>query len=483
MGLVLFTSTTLALGSRSSSSSSSSSSRSSSSSKSSSSFSFSKPSSSSSGGSSSSSKSSSYTINRASSLSSLSNKGATGEQAGALFKRFQQSKPTTSSYKTSADLSKSFDPIVKSQRRSSYYNGYTPSYGSRYQTVVVQHQNSGYGIWDLMLFNSIMDNVGDRAMYYHHQNDPAFQSWRSDANEACAAGDKDVCDKLKDLDREMAEYKAKGIQQNDKYITPGVDPDIYESNNIDIKSLNKIKVCTGGFGSDYNRFSSQLGKAIKIPVEMVSTNGSIDNLTKLGSGECDLGFVQSDLVSSTPNLINILKLNKQEVSALICGVNSGVQIVGDIKPTTKIYIGSDQTGSQFTMDEFRKINNKLNVANVDTSKTTTVVMKDITKSDCFFSVSDTDNQFIKMLDDKKEFKLIPIEDMGSYTKTKVNTNEHKNLTQDRYKTVFGYLFGTNGTVTVGTSTILVAPKSWVDQNKQAFDLLVLESNKLENYLQ
>jgi hypothetical protein len=243
-------------------------------------------------------------------LNNLGSKGAKGAAAGILYKDFQSRStgPIKPDGKlNTADIDKVFSPSYRTSRRTDYYGSYRPSYSNHYRDTVYANHGGGYGIWDLMLFNSIMDNVGDRQMYYHHQNDPAFQDWRRDANAACTNGDKNVCVKLADLDREMAEYRNKGVQMNPSYITPGIDPDIYEANNIDPKTLPELKICTGSLGSDYNRFATTMVKVTKLKVKSIQTNGSVDNIAKLASGECDLGFVQDDLVN-TPNLKKIFTI-------------------------------------------------------------------------------------------------------------------------------------------------------------------------------
>lgn len=423
---------------------------------------------------------------RTETLKGLGKSGAKGEQAGVLYKSFaNQHKPLLNPNSTlsSNDINKAFDPGYRKQRRSDYYNGYQPTYGSHYQQTMASN-SGGYGFWDYMMFNSILDNVGDRQMYYHHQSDPAFQQWRTDANSACAAGDQDVCDKLKDLDKEMTEYKAKGIQQNPKYLTPGVDPDIYEANNIDPKSLKEIKVCAGSIGSDYSRFDSQLTNTTKIPVSTIATNGSADNLLKMSTGECDLAWSQADLVKSN-NLVTVLKLAKPELAVLICGNDSKIKTVNDITDKTTVVIGSDHTGSQFTFNKLRDANPKLKTAKIDTSKPILQATKDLKSTDCLFAVSTPNIQFVKTLDDVNKFKLISLnpEDFKDvkYQTAFITDKHYKNLTTKRFSGWDSWLnwFTTQGTTTFQIPTVLVTPQTWVDQNRQVFDLLMLESSKLQ----
>ena len=453
------------------------------------SISISKPSSSSSKSSSSSSSSSSSTsapikVDRKTVLSSLGKKGATGEQAGLLFKDFQKkSQPINPRAKlNTADIEKVFTPSYRQGRRSEYYNGYTPSPSPHYREITYANQSSGYGIWDYMMFSSILDNVGDRQMYYHHQSDPSFQDWRRDANAACAAGDTDVCEKLKDLDREMAEYKSKGVQPNSNYITPGIDPDIYEANNIDITKLPEIKLCTGAMGSDYSRYASNLSKVTKLKVKTVPTNGSADALAKLATGECDLGFTQTDLLPVT-GLNNVINLSQLEVGLLVCPKDANYKTFGDLTADTKVYIGSDQTGSQFTADKLRSV--VPTFANVQLNTEHTVLeavgIMTATKKDCLFAVSTPDFSAFKELDKNGNFVAVPLNDnqfkdsKPTYTRVVVDKKHYTNLTQSEY---VGW-DTEDGTNTIGVSTSLVAPQNWVDQNRQVYDILLLERVNLQ----
>lgn len=431
-------------------------------------------------------------IDRSTVLSSLKKRGATGESAGILYKDFQKKyKEQPSSKKINMDdINKRFEPTYRASRRSEYYSGYRPQVGTHYQESVAQHSN-GYGIWDVMLLNSILDNTGDRQMYYNHQQDPSFQQWRTDADKACAAGDTDICTKLKDLDKEMAEYRAKGVKPNPDYITPGVDPDIYEANQIDIKNLPEIKVCTSTMGSDYNRYASEIAKYTKLKVKIVQSNSSVDNLVKLSKGECDLGFVQDDFLKSDTSIADahlkrIARLQNLEVGFLICPTESKVKTIKDLTDKIMVFIGSDQTGSQYTFDKLAESIEFLKT--VKTNKMMPVMeaaqMIKGSADRCLFAVSTPKFQAFKELDDTEKFQGVPIyswdfrDKKPTYTLVTIDKNYYKHLTQ---KENMG-LFTSNGTDSIGVATSIVAPQAWVDQNKQVYDLLLLERSNLEKSL-
>jgi hypothetical protein len=423
-------------------------------------------------------------------MSSIGKRGATGDAAGVLFKNFQTRNSSPINTKVPLDratVDRVFTPQYRATRRSDYYGAYTPMPTTQYRNAVYTNHSSGYGIWDLMLFNSIMDNVGDRGMYYHHQQDPAFQQWRTDANSACAAGDTDVCEKLKDLDREMSEYKAKGTVVNPAYVTPGVDPDIYEANNIDPSKLAEIKVCTGAVGSDYLRYQAEIAKFTKLRVTPVTTNGSVDTIAKMATGECNIGFVQTD-ISLSPSLQTLVTLSQLEVGLLICNKESNIKTAADMKKDTVVYIGNDQTGSQYTFGELQRLSGSLGKAVVNNTLPALQAAEVVQSQpqSCFFAVSTPEYPGFMSLDRSGKAYGVPIlskhlSKNQPYKLVVADVKHYKTLTQEEYKSY--NWFNTRGTDTIAVPTALVAPQSWIDQNKDLYNLLLLEKTKLQAAIQ
>lgn len=426
--------------------------------------------------------SSSSTRSAASGSVSSDSIARTSSKPSKLFESFaSRNKPLIDNKKSinQNDVVKAFDPSYKIQRRHEYYSNYTPSYTP---------PSPSYGMWDFLMLQSVLDNVGDRQMYYHHQNDPDIQRWRNDIEKECKAGNQSICDKLRDLDNEMQQIKNKGVAPNAKYVTPGIDPDIYEANNIDISALKQIKVCTGSVGSDYSRYLAQIANLTKIPVHSIVGNGSADNLSKLSTGECDLAFVQEDLVA-TDNLIKLVTVSKPQVAALICGNKTGIKNIKDVSKSTTIHIGVDQTGSEWTFREFiKKRNIPQLVDNIVVDKPITQLAKDITPSECLFTVATPDAHYINILDTRLDFRIVPLESddvsKTNYRSIFIDGSGYNHLVTKKYSGMDSWLnwFSKHGFNTFQVKTVLIAPKTWTEQNRQLYDLLLLESSKLEQVL-
>ena len=419
-------------------------------------------------------------VTRDQQLSSLKNKGATGATAGLLYKDFQtKSKPVSPTVVMSkTEVNRIFSPQYRTERRRTYYSGYTPP------VYVHMPRATNYGPWDALMFAAILDNLGDRQMYYNHQNDPSFQQWRTDANIACQQGDADVCEKLADLDREMANYRTKGVDVNPNYITPGVDPSIYTALNIDTSGLAPIRVCTGSTASDYTRFTGQITSLTKVKTTAIPSNGSADNIAKMANGECDIAFVQDDVANTTPNLVKVMTLNQLEVVGLTCSIPFSK--LDEIVAGTPVYIGSDQTGSQFTYSQLIPKISKLATLKLDVSKTSLQAANEAaTNGGCVFGVATPESPLFKTQDISGKMRLVPIniEDFADgkspYQMVIVMDSHYKNLTNDKFKG-----FGTHrGTDTLAVKTSLIAPQTWIDSNKTAFDVLMLNSTALKESVQ
>lgn len=373
------------------------------------------------------------------------------------------------------DFSTVFDRNAKVEKRKSFYSGYSPA--PQYQPIIVQHPN--YGMFDAMLMWSMLDNMGDRQMYYHHRDEPSFKQWRSDAEKLCADGDKSICNKISELDADVSRLKSQNVKQDITYITDGVDPNIYTADGVSVKDIGEIKICTGTASSGYARFSKTLSDSLKLRVTNIATNGSIDNLDKLSKGYCDMAFAQSDTVTND-NLATALTLDKKEVLLLVCNNNSGVNNYVDLTDIHTIYVGSDQTGSQYTFNNLAKQGffNPLSIKNHRPTIEAAKLVETEDKS-CLFAVDTWDAPYIMGLDASKKAQLVAIDRKSQYYKPVwVDKDHYINLTQPQFKGMWK-----TGTDSLAVEPTLVATKEWVEKNSVVFyDILMLNRQYLQKNL-
>lgn len=124
-------------------------------------------------------------------------------------------------------------------------------------------------------------------------------------------------------------------------------------------AADSLRICTGGPNGGYFRTASQIASSLKgtMSIEVVETNGSLDNLRKLEAGECDAAIVQSDAygdyVSTRPtSTLNIERLTPlyTEYANLICNRNLGIDSVTDLRGNTEVTVavGPTTSGSAVT---------------------------------------------------------------------------------------------------------------------------------------
>lgn len=366
-----------------------------------------------------------------------------------------------------------FDRTYRVNRRTQYYSDYRPA--PTYQPIIVQHSN--YGVWDAMMMWSILDNMGDRQMYYHHQNDPSFKEWRADAETLCRQGDKEICNKLADLDSSVNDLKHKGVKPDLAYITEGVDPNIYTTDAVSVNDIGEIKICTGSASSDYSRFSSIMADKTKLKVKYVLTNGSIDNLDKLSKGYCDMAFAQSDTIHDD-NLVKALTLSSKEAILLLCNKNSNIKTADDLKSDNVVYIGSDQTGSLYSFNNLQKLGviKPVRLQN----NFPTVSAADLVKNDnnaCLFAVDTWNAPYVSELDKSNKVHLTPISKKASgYIDVVIDKHHYTNLTQSNYNGFFS-----DGTDSLAVEPVLVSTTEWVEKNKVVFyDVMMLNKQYLQD---
>ena len=100
-------------------------------------------------------------------------------------------------------------------QRDNYYSGWNrPSYMYNYP--------SAFGMWDAMFLWMMLDTIGDSnrhnsEMYYHHQNDPAIQEWRKDAEEQ-AKTNEELKAKLAALDQKVKDMETQGVKPDESFI-------------------------------------------------------------------------------------------------------------------------------------------------------------------------------------------------------------------------------------------------------------------------
>lgn len=122
-------------------------------------------------------------------------------------------------------------------------------------------------------------------------------------------------------------------------------------------SAETVKLCTGGSNGVYFDAGEQIKRMAKgeLNVEVIETQGTIDNLNKLTDGTCDAMIGQPDgpVYASRSNPASVKKLRQvaslhREYLHVLCGKESGVDDLGDLESDPSKYsiaIGEQGSGA------------------------------------------------------------------------------------------------------------------------------------------
>ncbi len=121
-----------------------------------------------------------------------------------------------------------------------------------------------------------------------------------------------------------------------------------------------FRLCTGSDAGNYFRAGHILkSKATGLKVEVIPTQGSLDNLDRVLSGSCDGAFVQSDalLVYSARNAQALSGIERagilyQEQAHLLCNRAAGISRIVDLTKAHTVAVGPDGSGARTTWDGF-----------------------------------------------------------------------------------------------------------------------------------
>lgn len=166
-----------------------------------------------------------------------------------------------------------------------------------------------------------------------------------------------------------------------------------------------FRLCTGNDQKTYYKAGQEVRKvgmtpAINVDIQVVPTDGSINNLEKLLNGECDGVFAQSDatlvLSSSKPQIISAVEragnLYNEEV-ILACNRKANISSMGDLKPDTTIAVSG---GSRVTFDAFKSKVKNFKGQPVDLAGERAIgAVSDGSEVQCLFDVSARGSAFIK----------------------------------------------------------------------------------------
>lgn len=250
----------------------------------------------------------------------------------------------------------------------------------------------------------------------------------------------------------------------------------------------QFRLCTGGEAGNYFKAGHLLKKASTgTAVDVVSTQGSIDNLDRISKGECDGGFVQSDalLVYSNKNARAISGLERagvlyQEQVHLVCNRAAKLDRIVDLGKGHTIAVGPEGSGARTTWDAFVLADKKRYApVNIDTRAGVRALsaVADGSQVQCLLWVGAIGSSYLKADAQQHGDRLILVSskdrDMPGAAKDGRGqpVYSYGEIPSGTYPRIqpSGALYGTKALDTTAVEAVFVASTSWIEKNEKAYD--------------
>jgi TRAP-type uncharacterized transport system substrate-binding protein len=256
-------------------------------------------------------------------------------------------------------------------------------------------------------------------------------------------------------------------------------------------AAEKFRLCTGNDQLNYYKAGQYLKVAsTTVPVEVIATKGSLDNLDKLSNGQCDGAFVQSDamLVYSSKNAKAISSMERagvlyQEQAHMICNRKVGFSRMVDMNKSHTVAIGPDGSGARTTWDAF-VLADKARYSVVGTDSRSGVralsAVAEGTQVQCALIVAALNSSFMKNDAQQQGENIVLVgTDDRDMTKTAKDGRgqavyTYGEIPAGTYPKIqpTGAVYGTKAIGTIQVDAIFVANSDWINTNEAEYDKLL-----------
>lgn len=250
-----------------------------------------------------------------------------------------------------------------------------------------------------------------------------------------------------------------------------------------------LRICTGGETGKYFQTAAEIGAQLKgaVPVEVVATNGSLDNFQRLSDGTCDAAIVQSDAYGIFTATNPTARLNVERVVPLydeyvhlVCNRDAGINTVRDLlkNPDARVLVGPNGSGTSVTWQTWGKQSEEYLKVGTDPVGGTRAITRTVDGTDakCLLFVAGLQSGTMMEVNElgNGSLGLVSVDDgafddvkdpkgQSVYSFTKIPGGSYPNLQN------YGFLGGQSDIPTLAIGAILIANTSWIDANTRAFD--------------
>lgn len=416
-----------------------------------------------------------------SALDKLYRQQSSSKAYGALQKTMPSTKPR---YFPEADLEKyrtryRDNPLYRQAGRDN------DSWGARgryYQTnppIIVNGGSDSFGLLSGMFLYSLLNNVAQAGQYaFHHQNDPDYQKWRTEADRL-AQDNAELKQKLSALDN--AKNAQTDTQPNPNWLPPGV-PAAATLSDVALKaSQPDFNVCVGSENGPYYKVaqSNMLPALVEwVNLIPIATKGTPEILAKLNTGACDAGFIQGDAKIDEQQLDVVFK-PFLEAAHLACNKTLHVKSLAELNANTLWIVKN--SGSRLTWDNFVALNPELTKIPVQEAVNyEDAILKAVKNNACLFYMAAPHAATIDRLINRPELSLIAIDDehltqSGVYQARKLSSSDYNNA-------IVSSWFSDNYVDTVVAPATFVISKAWQVKSPELAAKIALQLADIESTL-
>jgi TRAP-type uncharacterized transport system substrate-binding protein len=251
-----------------------------------------------------------------------------------------------------------------------------------------------------------------------------------------------------------------------------------------------FRLCTGNPNLNYYKAGHMLKtKSDSVMVDVIETKGSLDNLDKMISGECDGAYVQNDalLVYSQKNAQAISTMERagilySEQAHMLCNKSAELGRMVNLTKDMTVAIGPEGSGAHTTWDAFVMADKKrYGVVNTDSRSGQRALnaVADGSGVTCALVVTALNSSFMK--NDAQQFgdKIVLVgtddRDMANTAKDSKGRNiySYGEVPSGTYPKVQpSALFGTKAIGTIQVDAVFVASQKWIGDHDQDYDKLL-----------
>ena len=261
--------------------------------------------------------------------------------------------------------------------------------------------------------------------------------------------------------------------------------------NTSAYAADTFRLCTGNSALNYFKAGHYFKAAsTSVPVEVIETKGSLDNLDKLSNGQCDGAFVQSDamLVYSSKNAKAISGIERagvlyQEQAHMICNRKVDLGRMVNLNKSHTVAVGPDGSGGRTTWDAFVLADKaRYSVVNTDARSGVRALsaVAEGTQVQCALIVTALNSSFMKNDAQQQGDNVVLVgTDDRDMTKTAKDSRgqpvyAYGEIPAGTYPKIqpSGAVYGTKAIGTIQVDAIFVASTDWINTHEKEYDTLL-----------